>query len=259
MSIESKLRFPFVLFCGVAMFALCGATAHALPVVFTIDPARSSIRVNTDPTVNTSNPTGDVTKLLSTAVTEQVPGSGTDTYSGTIAADETGGVLTFSGGSSVVAALNTAGSPPYTPTTPAGVDNYGMKTVSATGTTGGVVFAALRNTAFDITSGTVSDLTVPSGVNLQIPNGAFGAVTLFGALSTAGAGADSTGVAASLTTSGGIETLILPITRITGTSAHFVLIGQLVATRQVPEPSTFVLAGVSAAGLAVVCLKKRLK
>lgn len=257
MSVTRNLS-KFLGYCAaLALVLAVTQQALAVPVSFTIDPTRSSIRVNTDPTVNTSNPTGDVTKLAAVAVTEQTPGSGTDTYSGTIAADETAGVLTFSGGSSIVAALNTAGPPPYTPTAFPGTDNYGIKTITATPTTGGVIFAALRNTVFDLTAGTVQDALIPSGVNLQVLPGAFASVTLFGSLGTAGAGADSTGVAASLTTSGGIETLTLPITRITGTSAHIVLIGQIVATRPVPEPSTIALAGMAAVGIAVAAWRKR--
>ena len=115
----------------------------------------------------------------------------------------------------------------------------------------------MRNTVFDISAGTVSNSAIPSGVSLDIQPGGFGSVTLFGALSTAGAGANTTGLTASLTTSGGVETLILPITRITGSSAHFVLIGQLVATRQVPEPSTFAMAGLAVGGLAFAAWRKR--
>ncbi len=257
MSNRCKLQGLSVVVCAVALTSLLTTTAHAVPVVFTVDPAHSNIFVNTNPAVSPSNPTGDVTTLLGVTVMEQTPGSGTDSYSGTIAADETGGVLTFTGGSNIVGALNPAGPPPYTPTTPSGTDNYGIQTVTAVPGFG-VVSVALRNGVFDITSGIVSNNTIPSGVNLQVLPGGFAATPL-GPSSTAGAGADSTGVAASLTTAGGIETLILPVTRITGSTAHVVLIGEIVATRQVPEPSTFVLAGVAMAGLASIVWRKRSK
>jgi hypothetical protein len=251
-----KLRVVSLAIVAIAISLSSVSTARAVSVLYTIDPTRSSLTINQDPTVTLANPTGDVTKLLNVAVKAQSPGADVDFYTGTIAADLTGVTLTFTGGSSIVAGLN-PGAVPFSPNVNKGVDNYGIQTISATPTTGGIVFAALRNTSYDITSGSLSDGTVPTGMNLQIPNGAFGDITLFGKASTAGGGLNSTGVAASLTTSGGIETLIIPITRITGTSAHVVSIGQFVATRVVPEPSTMVLGGLGVVALALGAWRKR--
>lgn len=261
MSYTQSLRVAGLAIVALAFALSSASTALAVSVTFTIDPARSSLVVNQDPTKTAANPTGDVTKVFGVAVKAQSAGSDTDFYTGTIVADETGGVLTFTGGSSIVAGLN-PGATPFTPNKTPGLDNYGIQTVSATPTTGGVVFVALRNTSYDITTGTLSDGVAPSGMNLQIPNipiptGPFGDVTLLGALTTAGGGSNSTTVPASLTTSGGIETLVIPITRITGTSAHFVTIGQITATRAVPEPSTIALGAVGALGLTYFAARTR--
>ena len=243
MKFRVRALLVIALFC--ALCAVWSTVAQAVPVSFTIDPSQSFLAV------------GPGTSLLGVGVKAQVAGSDTDSYSGTIAADETGGVLTFSGGSAITAALNPAGPPPYMPNAHPGTDNYGIVTVAATPL--GVLSAALRNTALDITTGTVSDGTVPAGMNLEVLPGAFGDITLFGAAGTDGAGANSTSLTASLTTAGGVETLVLPITRITGTSAHFELIGMLVATRAVPEPSTIVLVAVGVFGLLCAGWRKRSK
>jgi hypothetical protein len=55
-----------------------------------------------------------------------------------------------------------------------------------------------------------------------------------------------------------VETLVLPIRREAGAGGfHSILTGQLVATRVVPEPSTILLAGFGALGIAVVAWRKR--
>ena len=56
----------------------------------------------------------------------QVVGSDDDTYSCTINADLTAGVLTFTGGSTITANLNPTA--PFTPNANPGVDNYAFFT-----------------------------------------------------------------------------------------------------------------------------------
>ena len=80
----------------------------ATPVAYTIDPSRSTLHM-----------TGDLLGLA--PVIPQVAGSDDDTYSGTISGDLSGGVLTFSGGSSITANLSAAS--PFTPAANPGVDN----------------------------------------------------------------------------------------------------------------------------------------
>jgi|GEM_PF-1970724 len=254
-----NLRTVSLTVIALALVVAFASPTFAVSVSYNIDPARSVLYVNMDPTVTAANPTGDVTKLLATPVVAQSAGSDTDYYTGTILADNTAGLLTFTGGSSIIAALNPNGLTPFLPVAFPGTDNYGIKTATATSTTGAVVFATLRDTALDITTGTLTNGTAPVGMNLQVAATSYASVTLFGQAGTGGAGLNSTGALASLTTSGGIETLIIPITRITGTSAHFVLMGQLVATRQVPEPSTVVMGVMGAMGLGLAVLRKRNK
>ena len=113
MRVRQTVSFLLASAGAVALCATFVGRATAVPVSYTIDPARSSLTL-----------TGSV---FGVAVAAQVPGGDVDSFSGTINADLTAGVLTFSGGSNIVGDANPAGlfSPPITaPAIPP--DNYGM-------------------------------------------------------------------------------------------------------------------------------------
>lgn len=202
--------------------AVFGPAAFAVPVTYTIDPALSSLTMSGD--VNLGK--GPI------PLTEQVPGSLVNGVTGTIKGDLAGGVLTFSGGSSLVGAANPLG--PFVPNTLGTVTNYGFA---------GPTFGVIRDSVQDITSGTLSDGVVPSSLQLAILNYTINSFLLNATGLTDGPRPNSTLLPASLTTSGGIETLIIPIRRESGTTTHFIFTGQIVATRAVPEPATLALLG----------------
>ncbi len=72
-------------------------------------------------------------------------------------------------------------------------------------------------------------------------------------------GADVATTPVSLTTSGGIETLVLPVIRlpVAGTPGQIYIEGTIVATRAVPEPSTMALASFAVIGLAISVGRRR--
>ncbi len=174
----------------IAALVLAGlATAHALPVTYVIDPSASSLTVSG--------------LLDSTAHTEQASGSLTASYSGTLSADLDAGLLTFFGGSSMVAASQPVGT-----FAPAAVfrtnDNYGVLV-------GPGIPIALGNIAFDLAAGTVTNGGVPSGMIVFLTGGAIDVEGDGGVVGGGLAAPNTTASAASLTTVGTIETLVLPI------------------------------------------------
>lgn len=237
-ALRSIASYVFVL-ASPLIFA---CSAHAAPVTFTIDPTQSYISL-----LPNSN-------ILGIPLIAQAPGGDTDFFTGTIVADETGGVLTFSGGSSIVAGLNPAG--PFTPSLPSGVDNYGLVTVAPV--IAGPISVAIRNQAFDITAGTLqngspANVTFLTTSGVQV-NSVSGAVSLVG-----NSGPNASVVPASLTITGGIETLVLPILRnpVPGAPGQVFFGGQIVATANVPEASSVALSASAALVGAIGCWKRR--
>lgn len=237
---------------AVALLAAAAGQAWAVPVTYWIDPTLSTITA-----------TGDI---LGTPVIPQVYGADVTNYSGTISADLSAGVLTFTGGSKIIANLNTSGpftpgnfgAAPFPPGT--GVDNYGVKNAVPNKTTGTIIQEAIRDLIFDITTGTATNGLAPAGETLLITQGygSIGPPINASGSFVGGTSANSSLGLVSLGPDGPYETLVLPFRRESGSSTHFILTGQIVAHRiAVPEPSTLALAGAGAVGMALAVWRKR--
>ncbi len=241
------------LLAGAAALAVCVGLANrasAAPVAYTIDSTMSSLTL-----VVTALP-----------VTPQAPGADTTALGGTLSADLTAGVLTFSGGSFIDAlpnpvalllpatAFNLAGK--FGPSPAALAPGF----IIGTEDNFGVVSAAfgpiaVRDVAWDILAGTVMDAAVPAGMSGINTAGSLDNLGIDTTPSIVGSGwVQTTLLPASLTTVGNVETLVLPLKFTTSTT---VSTGTIVATRMVPEPSTILLAGFGALGIAVVAWRKR--
>jgi hypothetical protein len=236
-----KTRFSFKNLAAV--FALVTAVAfpnstRAVTVTFNIDPSLSSLVLS-----------GNAFGL---AYTPQTAGSLVDRWGGTITADLTGGVLTFSGGSAITAIANPNAPFSTAPYVGSGTDNYG---VLAQGVVAGfgpaVINAAYRNLTLDITAGTATDLAAPSGLTFTFTGASkldYG-LTLNGApqLPLSGtsllAGVNGLDTTASPVAFNG-TTLLIPVQlHTTGSNRYEDYYGTIVATL-VPEPSSLALLGV---------------
>lgn len=233
----------------VACALLCAPrAASAAETVYYIDSALSSITLSGQAFGLNFSPLaagGDVAFL-----------------SGTIKADLNGGVLTFSGGSSIVASLNPAAPFTWPPDSAVnGVQNYGML---GQGTVPGYGFAQIsgiyRDIILDINSGTAQDGAAPSGMALGFDSGALDYSILINSnpfqvnqtSSPLNDGNNAANTTASLVSLNGTglygDTLYLPISMTTsGSNRGEVWTGVIVAT--VPEPSTLALVGVGIVGL----------
>jgi hypothetical protein len=109
--------------------------ALAAPVIFTLDPARSSITLS-----------GSV---LNNAFKEQGPGSLTTSFSGTIAADVTGSTIQFIGGSAIDAQTNGNWQPQTNGAAGSAPADYGATAANPVAT----ALAAGRNLLVDVFSG----------------------------------------------------------------------------------------------------------
>jgi hypothetical protein len=189
------------------------------------------------------------------------PATLVDHWGGYLNVDLTGGVLTFSPGSIITAALNpTAPFSTFPNPGSGGVDNYG---VFGSGLVSGVglvlqLNGAYRSLVFDITSGTVQDGQAPSGMNLQLTAGHldWGAIvspnTPFGGTSSL-IGVGGANISASLASWDG-TTLVLPVHINTGLYSNRIedYLGTIVAV--IPEPSSVALALV---GLGLLAARAR--
>ena len=227
----------------VALAALSGV-AQAVPVVYTIDITQSSV---------TSSGT-----LVGVPLVSQVDSSNTTALQGTLSADLAAGLLTFSGGSAIDAVAN------VNPITPLGVGEQNIGLFGATaGIIGQNINISANDLSLDIPAGTATNGAVPVGMTIKTATGTgysdFAALATF-SLTRAG-DLNITPNLVSLTNNGLIETLVLPFrTSVTNTSIGgtvTVTTGVIVATRPIPEPSTFVLAGLGIAGMALVAWRKR--
>jgi hypothetical protein len=236
----------------VAITALMSVTvsSQAGTLTFTIDQGASSLTLSgliayhyptaTDPGL-TSNP--------------QATGSQSDQWGGTLTANFSGSVLTFTGGSVITAALNPSapyvGNPGHT----SGIDNYGVWSSGLISVGSLSVTGAYQGLVLDIPAGTAQNGAAPSGMSLGFTGGAleysYFAPALGGAgtgtslmQSGGGTGANTAAGLVSLTTVGDEMLLILPIQFQTtgGTGRVEDWSGQIVALATVPEPSTVTVA-----------------
>lgn len=236
----------------LAMTALLSAavSVKAGTVTFTIDQSASYLTLSgliayhyplpTDPGLP-SNP--------------QVAGAQTDQWGGTLTANLNGGVLTFSGGSIITAALNPSAPFVGNPGHSSGIDNYGVYSSGLISVGSLVVTGAYQGLVLDIPSGTVQNGAAASGMSLSFIGGgleysynipALGAPgTGTSAMQdTGGTGANTATGLVSFTTVGDQMYLTLPILFQTtgGTGRVENWTGQIVAFAAVPEPSTVTVA-----------------
>lgn len=244
---KCSLRTAYFLTLSLAVIAATAANSLAATVTYVVDPLQSSITLSGT--------------AFSLAYAPQVPGSLTDSWSGSLTGDLTGGILTFTGGSSITANLSPLGPFSTAPAPlPPGGDNYG---VTASGNPTGpyaplgpsTINGAYRSLELDIAAGTVTDLTAPVGMSLKFIGGSkldYGAVTTglgnqAGSSSLVGVtGANTTATAASLLPS---QVKIPVHFQTTGSNRSETWDGVIVANL-VPEPASGLLMLLGLAGLA---------
>jgi hypothetical protein len=185
----------------------------------------------------------------------QAPGSLSDLWGGTLTANFSGGVLTFTGGSVITAALNPSapfiGNPGHT----TGIDNYGVWASGLISVGSLSVTGSYQGLVLDIPAGTAQDGAAPLGMSLSFTGGgleySYNIPALGGAgtgtslmQGSGGTGANTTLGLVSLTTVGDEMTLTLPIQFQTtgGTGRVEDWSGQIVAVATIPEPSTVTVA-----------------
>lgn len=227
------------LFCGIASMSC--SIANAALVSLTIDPTQSSLSLSG---VAFGLPYG-----------AQAPGSLVTSLSGTISADLTAGVFTFSGGSAVTVDVNPLGPfshAPYDPGTgTSSAGNYGVVGVGPVPGFGTVtVNGVYRNLLSDIVGGTAQNGFSPAGVLMKFNAGqilfaASNPLPLAGGTSNVST-ANSANTAAGLVTWNG-TTLTLPVTfATTGSNRAEQWNGVIVAN--IPEPSSMALLSIVGLG-----------
>jgi len=251
---QMLLTMPFIRLATLAILSL-SLSGRAVTVSYYVDSGLSSLSLTGNAFgLNFTGQGGNANALK-------------DFWGGTIKADFTGGVLTFTGGSAITANLNALG--PFStvpfPSTPGG-DAYGP---TATGFVTGyglvTVNAAYRNLTFDITAGTAAYGVAPSasGITFQFTAGNldWGATT----------GLGPTGGTSSLIGVNGLDTssrsvilspsalpgdvLILPVSVHTiGSNRNEYWEGTLVAV--IPEPSSAALVGLGFLGFSVLQFRR---
>lgn len=237
---------------------MAGALALAAVVAAPISARAVAVTLNVNSALSSLTLSGAAFGLGFNA---QSPGSMQDAFSGTIAADLTGGVLTFTGGSSISGVIN-PGPWNTAPNVLNGSGNYG---VVASGLVPGYGVATIngiyRNLVFDITGGSAQNgLALSGNVNLtagQLDYGMFLNGNPFQASTSVLIGKGGANTSAGLVSFDG-TTLSMPIHINTGvySNRYEDYAGTIVATMVVPEPSSLVLLGVGLLGLAGVQLRR---
>lgn len=229
--------------CLLLLGALVVCTAaQAAPVSYTIDSSQSYLQLSGN--------------LFTLPFTEQQPGSLYANYSGTLVGDLAGGVLTFSGGNTIVGAIS-----PNAPFNPppgsgeSGNDVYGGKA-------GGLISVAFSDIAIDFVSGSVQDGAVPT-VNIGFAGASAFRSTLGNGSLSGGSAPDQTNLPATLAVNGNVETVIIPIFNpnpidYQGTPVGSIdVTGQIVATRVIPEPASWLLLLVGAGTVITMARARR--
>ena len=236
----------------VAITALMSVavSSQAGTLTFTIDQGASSLTLSGLIAYHYPTPTDP-----GLASNPQAPGSQSDQWGGTLTANFSGGVLTFTGGSVITAALNPSapfvGNPGHT----SGIDNYGVWSSGLISAGSLSVTGAYQGLVLDIPAGTAQNGAAPSGMSLGFTGGGLeysynipalgGPGTGTSAMQgSGGTGANTAAGLVSLTTVGDELLLILPIQFQTtgGTGRVEDWSGQIVALATVPEPSTMSVA-----------------
>lgn len=230
--------------CASLLLPVCGllltaGISRAVMVTYTINASQSSLTIG-------GNASGN-------PLTPQVAGADVVSYSGTITGDLTGGILTLSGGSVLLAASNSAG--PFTPAlTGSAVDNYGVY-IAGIPAAGAIAF---RNVQFDLPSGTIASGS-PSSAPFQFSTGFadynIPSIGAPGTLPLPPASSPNTAAgAASISVAGLTETLTLPValSYAAGGGVTITFNGTITATRAVPEPAAPLLGLLSLAAVAAV-------
>ena len=237
--------------CLVAALLIGGVSnVNATPASYVINSSLSNLTLS-----------GGVAGLPYTA---QTPGSLKDSWSGTINADLTGGILTFSGGSTITALLHPSAPFSTAPiATPAGIQNYGVTASGVVPTFGGLttINGVYLDMVLDITAGTAQDGLAPGAILIKYTGGSvFGGVAApVGNLPTS---ANLTSIAAASNTSGSLvslpgayTTLTLPVLfTTTGGSGRFETWTGTIVADLVPEPATSMMV---AFGAGLLLLSRR--
>ncbi|MGI8603305.1 MAG: hypothetical protein ACR2OZ_09935 [Verrucomicrobiales bacterium] len=231
----------------IAQAILATAPASATVVTYTIQSSQSALNISGTFSGFNFSP--------------QSAGSMTDTFSGSITGDLIGSTLTFGGGSNMNADANP--SAPFLPAVPDSGDpeNYGVAIPAPVNATG-----AYRRFTLDLPSGAVIHGAPPAGgstfsitegfldYNAPPANPPSGTVNFAGRI-----GVNVSNSNVSITQSGGIETLTLPVSFTftdSGDTVSQTLDGTLVATRIIPEPSLPLLSVLATAALSFRRLRR---
>lgn len=234
----------FLTSAGAAAALSFALATQGTPITFSIDGSQSSLTFS-----------GVAFGLV---FNQQTAGSLVDSLTGTLVADLSGGVLTFSGGSTINVQQNPNG-PFSTNPNPIGNENgnFGVRADGfVTGAGAANIRGVYKGLVLDITSGTAQDGQAPAGQNISPTQGVLDyGILLNGSPYQANTspiiGKGGLNTSAGTATFDG-TTLTLPVTFSSGlySNRREDYTGTIVGTVvPVPEPSTLALAGLGAASL----------
>lgn len=248
--------------------SLVASISSATPVTYNVVPAQSTLIVVSKLTAAGGLVSQTATKAVATS---DQGGSDRTTYTGTINADLIPGVSIQLLSASLLADLQTLSGVPINLAPASGGSgsapgNYAYNTTGPI-TTG---FFALRNVGFSVSGGVAALNGSGQFASNSFTDTAISGVTDLGGttstLPVAGLTATNAGVAqSSVTTVGSTETLKLTFRMVTNVLvdqanqvfSNTTISGNIIATRQVPEPGTFALGGLALACLVPVGLRRR--